>query len=142
MRTTIFALSLGLATAACSDQRQPTSPNIGSGLAGASADAAPTNQTANAPSAKPNKQSGFTIVSGQWAMVKPLANALSYATCPVGSVPTGGGFQMAGNVEVLKIGYSAPTEPGDPSVGWKVSAYNSSAVLTDELIRAWVICAS
>jgi hypothetical protein len=150
MRNRLLLLAAAVLLSACADDQHATAPASRSGLAGrsASGDAAPSGQATGNPQAKPIDQVGFTKVVtyfGAPVTLNPGQATSAQATCPAGTVVTGGGHdldvQSVGTVPLLVR--SRPLQSGnDPATGWLVTFSNTQAGSGTLQFWAWVACAS
>jgi hypothetical protein len=147
LRTTMRALVLFsaiVAITACSDSQQTTSPRSGAG-GSAAGDVAPSGQGIKVPQAKPQGPVGFTtiqFIGGTWTDVAAGQGGGAAVQCPVGSVATGGGFEIAaihGTAPSLQL---SQQQTLGPNTGWVVSMDNSQPGAGAASIKAFVECAS
>ena len=123
------ATALAIATA-CSDQ-QPTSPaRAGSATTASSSPAVSSmTQVAN-PQAKPTDQVGFTTVeyiSSENVLVGPGQSQQGLVLCPTGSMPTGGGFQLANVTGTTPVIWYSRLAVVGADRGWRVIVSNKQA---------------
>jgi hypothetical protein len=101
-----------------------------------------------APQAKPQQAVAFTkieYIEGQPTTVPAGPGGYAtYAFCPTGSVPVGGGFKFIGSVPgaVPYISQSSRVTAPSNDVGWGVGIANSYPGATTVVIAATVLCAS
>jgi len=136
MRTSILVLTATFLLAACSDNQQPTSPANGRQV---SAKGSAAGQLAPSPQAKPTDQVGFTKVTRVFSAnvtVPAGQTGEAVATCPAGSVLTGGGYTV--NYQTLA---RVVQSHDDAANGWRVDLNNAN--LPDPAaVLSYAYCAS
>ena len=140
----ILGTALGI-VAACSDQREPTSPATRATTRASSADvAAATSAPSAGGQAKPTDQVGFTKITliENYEVVPVGGSAQIIALCPVGSTVTGGGFS-AGVYAVGKpiVSHSRVITIGNQN-GWSIGIENTAAGAAAAGIHVHGLCAS
>jgi hypothetical protein len=83
------------------------------------------------------------MYSGAVVSIAAGASGTSTASCPAGSIPTGGGYTLGttGEAPSPSVWRSRP-DPMFNSTGWVVSASNKATGADVANVQAWVACAS
>jgi hypothetical protein len=132
----VLILSAALIAAACSDNQQPTSPANGRSV---SVKASAANEPSSSAQAKPTDQVGFTKVTRVFSdniTVPAGQEGQAVATCPPGSVLTGGGYTL--NYQTLA---RVVQSHDDAANGWRVFINNSN-LATPATVLSYAYCAS
>ena len=117
--------------------RGPAGPVGARGATGATGPAGPAGPTG--PAGAPGL-SGYVRTSGTTASVPAMMQGTSFAPCPAGTQPLGGGwFQTTTGGGLRVIADSVGTD-GTGTFGWEVTVVNDSAT-TDASFRAQAVCA-
>ena len=139
----IVATTLGI-VAACSDQREPTSPAARVTTRAATADVGAASLATAGGQAKPTDQVGFTKITliENYEVVPLGGSAQIIALCPIGSTVTGGGFS-AGVYATGKpiISHSRVITVGNQN-GWSVGVENTAVGAAAAGVHVHGLCAS
>ena len=147
MRSLIL-ISVAVLVAACSDDRQPTSPRSFGGTGSATTVSRESRNVVAGAQAKPVDQVGFTKTTVVASPELTISNLLPQdmtksiaAACPIGSAVVGGGYRIL--IGAVTINASEPVK--SPGVGYP-DTWNLTATLDPNLpsatVKAWVVCAS
>lgn len=135
----LLLVSAIIAITACSDNQQSTSP-----VNGVAARTPSASQLSQEPQSNGKPAPGavaFTKLTNNYgpSVTVPAGSVKSASVqCPAGSLPTGGGYDIATNGGTWPmVSSSAPN-----ATGWVVSIDNSQAGSAVVYVAAWVICAS
>jgi hypothetical protein len=78
----------------------------------------------------------YQVVRGDFVTLGAYGIKAVYATCPAGTMPTGGGYQVQGSAGDVNVMYMDPQ-----GQSYRVIAYNDSANATNAT-SAQAICAA